>query len=282
MTLGWAWMVGPDQAMRLADRAYPFVLRGVELNPESATAHASFGMARAARFNWIGAEQSFRRAMELRSDRKIADRYASLVMRSGRSEQSLKQYALARELEPSDRRPSLQSWHARVAKGQFTEAREKFDWLPAHLVVEDNLDIAFNASDPEKLKVAIRAIPKTDIAFTALYATVLAEFDSPERVLSVLRDVYGDRSLHWIRKHHDLAMVAAYFGDPEFALQVKSEEVRANVLRISSLWYPVMSEVRKLPEFKQLVTDLNLVEYWRAYDWADACRVVRDEDFECS
>jgi hypothetical protein len=42
-----------------------------------------------------------------------------------------------------------------------------------------------------------------------------------------------------------------------------------------------MSEVRQLPEFKKLVSDLNLVEYWRAYGWADACAPFGDDDFEC-
>ena len=76
-------------------------------------------------------------------------------------------------------------------------------------------------------------------------------------------------------------MVAAYFGDPQFALEVKAEDVRSNVLRIAALWYPVMSDVRRLPEFKEFVTEVNLVEYWRSYGWADACRPIDDEDFEC-
>jgi hypothetical protein len=42
-----------------------------------------------------------------------------------------------------------------------------------------------------------------------------------------------------------------------------------------------MSEVRQLPEFKKLVGDLNLVEYWRTYGWADACVPLGDDDFEC-
>ena len=76
-------------------------------------------------------------------------------------------------------------------------------------------------------------------------------------------------------------MVAAYFGDPQFALKVKGQELRASTTRLAALWYPVMSEVRQLPEFKNLVTDLNLVAYWRAYGWADACRPLGDSDFTC-
>jgi hypothetical protein len=138
-----------------------------------------------------------------------------------------------------------------------------------------------NERDPEEVKAAMQAMPKTNVAAIALYAPVLAEFDSPERILSMLRDVYRDENLQWPRKLHDIAMVAAYFGDPQFALKVKGQEVRTSSARLAALWYPVMSEVRQLPEFKKLVTDLNLVEYWRAYGWADACRPLGDNDFTC-
>jgi hypothetical protein len=136
----------------------------------------------------------------------------------------------------------------------------------------------------EALKAAIRALPTVDddylrLPYLHLYSPVLAEFDSPERVLSILQAVYQDESLQW---HHDIAMLAVYFGDPEFALKVKGEEVRLSTARLHAVWYPVMSEVRQLPGFKDLVTELNLVEYWRAYGWADACRPLGDDDFECS
>ena len=97
----------------------------------------------------------------------------------------------------------------------------------------------------------------------------------------MLRDAYRDEDLQWPSKSHDIAMMLAYFGDPQFALKVKSEEVRASTVRLHALWYPVMSDVRQLPEFKKLVTELNLVEYWRAYGWADACRPLGDDDFTC-
>jgi hypothetical protein len=43
----------------------------------------------------------------------------------------------------------------------------------------------------------------------------------------------------------------------------------------------LMSEVRQSQGFKELMTDLNLLAYWRAYDWADACEPLGDNDFTC-
>jgi TolB-like protein/DNA-binding winged helix-turn-helix (wHTH) protein len=281
LTLSTAWDVVPHRVADIVERAYPMVRRGVQLNPESATAHAMLAVGRHARFDWIGAEQSHRRAMALLMDRLIVEGYAGTLMRSGRTTRAQEHYDIAQSMEQLGGRPPGQSWHTKVAQGRFAEAKVISDWQGPADRIENNLDIAFNQADPEELKAAIRAMPETNVAFTALYRPVLAAFDSPEQVLSLLRRVYRDESLQWIRKFHDLAMWAAYFGDPQFALQAKGEEVRANVLRMSSLWYPVMSDVRRLPEFRQLVTELNLVEYWRAYGWADACRPLGDDDFEC-
>jgi hypothetical protein len=106
-------------------------------------------------------------------------------------------------------------------------------------------------------------------------------FDSPERVLSTLRATCADKGSWWPSKLHDIALLAAYFGDQELSLQTIGEELHLSSVRLHEVWYPVMSEVRKLPGFKALVTDLNLVEYWRAIGWADLCRPLGDGDFEC-
>jgi len=280
-TLSLTWDSSPDQASEIKDRAYQFVLRGVELNPESAIAQRSLAMILSAQLDWIGAEQGFTRAIELLEDRPIMETYAGVQLRNGRTAYAQKQYAIAVALEPLGGRPANMSWHANLIQGRFAKAKEISNWQVAPNRIENNIDIALNKRDPEEVKVAMQAMPKRNVAAIALYVPVLAEFDSPERVLSILRDVYRDENLQWPRKLHDIAMVAAYYDDPQFALKVKGQEVRAIAARLAAVWYPVMSEVRQLPEFKELITDLNLVEYWRAYGWADACRPLGDNDFTC-
>jgi TolB-like protein len=275
------WDASPDQVSEIIDRAYQLVLRAVELNPESAVAQSRLAIIRHAQFDWIGAEQASTRAIELLADRPILEMYAFVLQRNGRTAYAQRQYGIATTLEPLGGRPPRQAWHANVAQGRFAEAKEFVNSQQGIDRFEDIPDIAFNERDPEALKAAIQAMPKTMAAVIGLYAPVLAEFDSPERVLSIVRDVYRDENLQWPRKLHDIAMVAAYFGDPQFALKVKGEEVRATTIRMAALWYPVMSDVRQLPGFKELVTELNLVEYWRTYGWADACMPLGENDFTC-
>lgn len=276
------WEGPPDEIPELIERGRQLALRGVELNPESAASQAVLGIARMMLFDWIGAEQALRRSIELIVDRPSANRYGVMLMRSGRLADAQDQFDKAITAEPLGGRPASLSWHASLAQGRIGQAKERRYWNPGADLFEDKLDIAFNEQDPAALKAAIKGLPETNLSNIHLYGPMLAAFDSPERVLSLLQAVYRDKSLKWPRKLHDVAMAAVYFGDPEFALQVKAEDIRVNPSRIVAIWYPVMSELRQLPEFKDLVTELNLVEYWRAYGWADACRPLGDDDFECS
>ena len=168
-----------------------------------------------------------------------------------------------------------------LAQGRFAEARAALAWAPEHRIIERRLSIALNEGNSEDIKATIAAMPQTAISTTALYSPVLSVFDSPEMVLSTLRATYANNGSRWPSKLHDIALLAAYFGDPEFALQTIGEEARDTTVRFQAVWYPMMSEVRQLPGFKELVTDLNLVAYWRASGWADACRPLGEDDFEC-
>jgi len=277
-----AWESSLDEIPEIIERGHKLAIRGVELNPESAAAQAVLGIARMMLCDWIGAEQAQRRAIELLVDRPTATRYGVMLMRSGRLADAQEQFDRAVTVEPLDGSPAGLSWHASLAQGQIAEAKQRRYWNPGDDLFEDKLDIAFNEQDPAALKAAIDGLPETNLANIHLYGPMLTAFDSRDQVLSLLQDVYRDNSLHWPRKLHDIAMAAVYFGDPEFALKVKAEDIRMNPSRIVAIWYPVMSKVRQLAKFKDLATELNLVEYWRAYGWADACRPLGDDDFECS
>ena len=292
------WDAGPGEAREIVEGAHELALRGAELDPESAAVQSVLALIKMVQFEFVGSEQGHSRAIELLGDRPTLEKYALMLIRTGRIAYAQKQIDIGMTLEPLGGRPPPFAWHASLAQGMFAEAQERSNWQSKSTVdiIENNMDIAFNKDDPEELKAAIRAIPEANLSnappyhrhqhlnlsYTSLYGPLLAEFDSPERVLSMLRDVYQDESLQWPRKLHDVAMAAAYFDDPRFALQAKVEDIRNSPARMGAIWYPVLSQVRRLPEFKDFATDFNLLEYWRAYGWADACEPLGDNDFTCS
>ena len=279
-TLSLHWTTNPEEAHEIQELAYAYVMRAVELDPESAQAMSLMGTMLFARQNWIRGEAAHIKALSLLADHPNLSQYGNGLMRAGRSSAALEQWEKAEAVEPT---LGLRVYRVYVAlaQGRYDDAREVMA-LAAHPdeIVPFRLIIALNEGDSEAIKATIAAMPTTAISKTALYVPVLNVFDSPEIVLSTLRATYGDKGSRWPSKLNDIALLAAYFGDPEFSLQIIGKEMRNSGVRLHTVWYPVMSEVRQLPGFKELVTDLNLIEYWRASGWADLCQPLGDDDFE--
>ena len=280
MTAGKQWRSNPEDVPELRDRAYSYVLRAVELDPESAQSTSLLGTMLYGRKDWIGGEATHLKALSLSADRPIQMQYGYLLMRAGRSAAALDQWEKGETVEPNGEPEGFRAYVA-MAQGRFADARKALPWTTESNARDRRLSIALNERNFEEIKASIEAMPPTTVATIALYSPVLSAFDSPETVLSILRAVYSDHNSRWPSKLHDIALFAAYFGEPDFALQAMGEEVRYMSARQQALWYPMMSEVRQLPGFKELVTELNLVEYWRASGWADLCRPLGNDDFEC-
>jgi tetratricopeptide (TPR) repeat protein len=281
-TLGLHWTSSPEEADEIRERAFSYVLRAVELDPESAQATSLLGTMHFASKDWIRGEAAHLRALSLLSDRHNLSQYGNCLMRAGRSADALEQWQKAEAVEPALGLRSFRVYVA-LAQGRFADAREVMARAASpRRMIEYRLSIALNERDSEEIKATIAAMPPTAISTTALYSPVLSVFDSPEMVLSTLRATYADKGSRWPSKLNDIALLAAYFGDPELSLQIMREEMRNSVVRLHTVWYPIMSEVRELTGFKELVTDLNLVAYWRASGWADLCQPLGDDDFECT
>jgi len=281
-TLYRGWDLYPGENHENEERAYALALQAVKLDPESAQSTAFWGLMLQIRGDWIRGEEGHLKALSLLSDLSNLAGYGSSLMRAGRSAAALEQWEKAEAVEPLGGRPEDYRVFVALAQGRFADARAVMArYANPRLITLYRLSIALNEGDSKEIKALMAAMPPTAISTTALYAPVLSVFDSPEMVLSTLRATYADNGSRWPSKLHDIALLAAYFGDPELALQTIGEEVRLSPLRLYAVWYPLMSEVRQLPGFKELVTDLNLVAYWRASEWADLCRPLGVDDFEC-
>ena len=280
-TAGQQWWANPEEAPGLRDRGYAYVQRAVELDPESAQSVSLLGTMLYARTEWIRAEATAIRALSLNADRSNLAQYGHLLMRAGRSAAALEQYAKAEAIEP--RGGELEGFRAYIAlaQGRFADARAALAWASADQVNSRTLLILFNERDSDGIRRWVEALPPLDVSKRVLFSPAIDRFESPEAVLPLLRNVYEDKSSRWPSKLHDIALLAAYFGDPEYALQTIGEELRLTSARQGTLWTPLMSEVRRLPGFKQLVTELNLVEYWRTNGWADLCHPLGEDDFQC-
>ena len=277
------WSVVPSAAPGYVDAALPYIERAVALDPQSATAHSLLGTAYYTRNKWSEGQAEQDLAIELSADFESLSQNGNLLFRAGRSSAALEQWDAADEsIDFNTVYPNAMfRIYALTALGRFADARALLPEVQA--AARPDLELLFSVSTGtrEEVRTSIAAMTTPRVAVTNLYTPLLEVFDDRDAVVALLHEVYADGE-EWPSKWHDISRLAGYFGDTEFALKLAADEARYGTPRRFALWLPFMAEARKLPEFKQLCRDINLVDYWRKYGWGDHCRPVGDSDFTCS
>ena len=111
--------------------------------------------------------------------------------------------------------------------------------------------------------------------------TVKDYLESPQKGLAELCRLYTESNNLSSAEFLYISMWAAYFGDPEFAMDAMEKGIKIEASGIFLAWFPVMHEVRQTPRFKKFFKKLGLVDYWNKFGWPDLCRPVGDGDFVC-
>jgi tetratricopeptide (TPR) repeat protein len=273
------WINRPEDAPAILSRALQFLNRAIELRPDSVYAHTLHATANYASLDWRESEQHYQEALAISRDGGTLSNYGNMLMRAGRSEAAIRTYIEAADAERYPSAGSGLSQNAYLAMERYSETSKYVAQLPVGSLL--GFLLALNQGDAQALEAELRAWPKSSFQFTELFSPLLEVLDSPGEALALLRSVHANTDIVWPSKYHDIALLAAYYGDPEFALSVFAVEARLTTVRYGALWYPVMSEVRQLPAFQDLMRDVNLLEYWQAHGWSTHCRSLGGQDFEC-
>ena len=274
------WTNMPEDAPGIIEQARHFTARALELDPESANAHGRFGVLACADGGWQQGEKSIQTALELRRGRHNLTSYANRMLRTGRVRMAQAMYREAEAAERTPRPPNRLRNSGNIAAGDFEAARAMAVLFNDSRGFDTRLHIALNDGTPDEVREALAAMPD-NVAGLRLYRPVLEAMASPDRTVALLEAILANPQWAWPSKYHDVAVLAAYFEAPELALEAFSREMRYTTIRFATLWYPVMSDARRLPRFKTLVEQAKLVDYWRTYRWADSCEPLGPDDFEC-
>jgi TolB-like protein/Flp pilus assembly protein TadD len=279
------WSQQPEQARETRERARGYVLHALELDPSLAEAHSNLAAFNGARKDWRGMEEEHQRAIALApADFARLGSYGITLGRAGRIRRALELEARARDFDPFWAGLSNFMAAAYLSLHRYADARaelERARSLGASTLFGP-LHVAMSEGEPdvvrEQLQAAIEISPPR---LGSLLASVLGAVDSPTEVRAELHRYYAAANWSSPEDRALIASLAGYFGDPELSLTAMTDELRDLRLRATFLWYPYMSEMRQLPGFKNLVTELGLVDYWRNYGWTDFCTAIGADDFVC-
>ena len=156
-----------------------------------------------------------------------------------------------------------------LAEIERAYARPRNRWVDS----QTGVLIALSIGDEELIRTWLKRAMMHDLRRTeGSHSAMLKRLGDRERALGWLHETYGSGP-----DFDDIVIVwAAYYGDVELVLKC--------MRRSKDLWFfwgPLMADARATEEFKSIVRDVGLVDYWREYGWNEYCAPTEGDDFEC-
>lgn len=221
---------------------------------------------------------------------RAMEEYAQLLSRTGQFNEAISMINRARQQDPLNPRYTYQLALHQMYRGQREEVRQLADY---GLALEGG-DFLFKAVDWE---LAMRAGDKAQAAeliqdyyanktgnaydetvsrrFMEKFAGILAVDDFDESTEDIIA-LINDPSVTPLELGY-MARLVALMGQPEIAL-----DYWFGMDASPAIWDGVFDDMRRLPEFNQLLQEKGIVDYWRATEnWGEFCVPGGGQDFVC-
>lgn len=286
-----AWGALPPREARAAeDEAYAMAKRAVQLDPNLSIVQAAFGAISITQTKWIDAETATARALDIGRTEFALNHRQMVLLRTGRIKNAYAVMQELRQVDPLRGPDDLGLVPILLTTGRQAELRQimsRPDWAETDTTAIGRrffvVMARINSGDPPaSVRQSLEAYAKRlDRAPAEFINAVLKVFDNPAKARAVLRTWYDDQTFQNALKWDLTPVLAAWFGDTELVLRVWQDELPINPARTAYIWTPAFAPARAKPEFKELVQEIGLVDFWRARGWADACRPLGGSDFEC-
>jgi TolB-like protein len=262
--------------------------RAIELAPDSAVAHAVLANAASVRGDWLQAEAKYREVFARGDPAERGGGYGLLGLAVGHVYKARDRLLAQRQRDPLNDSSVAFLAAAEDSLGNAEGARAEYQrgailfrpWFAGNyngFITRAGLDDPTWRESPSAVGFSFANEP---------FAAILANWDDPAAARDAVRSAYAviDDSVAplWrVLVRLQMGALAARFGDPDLALTAFEETHASSPEQIYAIWRPVYRDVRKLPRFKTFARDIGLVDYWREYGWADFCRPMGENDFEC-
>ena len=193
--LTWHGFKSPADAL---PKAYAAARKALEIDPQSAEAHASLGLVLSHRWDWAGAESEFRRALELDPQYANAHHwYVDYLSIKRRHDEALAEANRALELDPLNLMIStwvaLRHYQARDYSRAVEQARNSVEldsnFAAAHLLLgEGYVQAGLRSEGVSELKAAARLSGGSPL-YTAQVAVALAAAGRKREALGIAHEL---------------------------------------------------------------------------------------------
>ena len=252
------------EATKLAPMA-PYILR------QAADAYIDAG-------RWADADAKLSLAEELDSRAATTGVHVDLLAKTGRISDAIAMMERSRRMDPLSATAAMYLGHLYTSQGDYEKALSELDRgyelggsLP--LISVEGMVAALHTGDLAIARIWLgRAIEHGQPGARGVHDEMAQRLGDRESALSWLNDAFESSSI----ADYYTAIWASFYDDTALAVRAlqRSPDPWA-------FWLPLMSDVRRLPEFRDLIRDMGLESYWREFGWSDYCHAIEIDDFEC-
>ena len=260
------------------------VTRALELAPDSPRILSSAAMMSMQLRDWSAAEKRLLKALNASNGENF---YANLIYgwfleNVGRSPDAFIAFRRAQAIDPLSPRVAMQIETNHLIRGDFEGAESehvKALKLATHYPWGKGYDYLRDMAKGDRAAV-LRTLENGPTPLEARLRTVVHESGDMRRELKKQIDEPQNQAL--TLRMDILAHWAVFFGENDLALHALRKAFGPGTNSFY-LWRLDLKPLRRTPEFKALVRDLGLHDYWRTTgNWGDACKPVGTDDFECN
>ena len=267
----------PDEGYELAVTA---ARQALALDPNLAEAHAVLALINANRDNWLDAEAGFFFATSLDPTEPTPHHWYSILLReTGRLEASLREAEIAYEMDPTSAIIAANLAIVHLSMDHRDEARRYVDLaldlgLTKHQTGVERILAIRSGNYDEALESLRSEMSDASPQLIEGIAQWFAALENPALQPQVLAEMRA-ADLSPLRPT-DLVIPFAQIGGVDTSIEVLIDGARNKTLHgtfdLGELWTPEAEPIRRHPRFPEFVRLIGLIDYWKQYGYADACR----------
>ena len=262
--LAWHGFKAPADAL---PKAYAAARKAIEIDPQSAEAHASLGLVLSHRWDWAAAEAEFKRALELDPQYANAHHwYADYLSMKGRHDEAFAEARRAVELDPLNLMIStwagLRYYLARDYSTAIKQNRDSVELDPnfaaAHLVLgEDYVQAGALGDGLIELRIAATLSGGSPL-YTAQVGVALAATGRRSEALRIARELQVSSSKRYVSPY-GLAQIDAALGNKDEAFKWLQAAYDDRAVWMGYLGVdPIFDRYRSDQRFQELLSRIAL------------------------
>ena len=266
----------PERAAEWQQASAVALERARQLTPEAPHVVLSLGIMATRRGDWLGGAQYFQRLEQIHAEHGMSAQSAGprgvFLLAVGRVREAIASLEQARAHDPLA--PAYAGFLslAYLANADYRSALDDIDrGLQLEGLREGLLGLGFTVAlaSGDRAEIDRRLAALTDAVPAADICRRMAKFlDDPQGANAEIRAIASTAD---DTEKVVLATWAAYFGDPQRALETIAEVIPRRP-HPGALWHPLLADARRLPGFTTLVADLGMTDYWRVHGYGDFCK----------